>query len=348
MPISIDEIFTKAATLNASDVHLVVGKSPMMRKDGMLVPIPLADSPLTSKDIESLCYGMLSDSQKGELEREKELDFSYHIENIGRFRVNLHWERRSLGLVARVILGNIPTMQDIDMPSVGYNLARLTHGLILVTGPAGCGKSTTLAAMLNLINTERNAHIITLEDPIEFVYEHKKSIVKQRELGTDFISFHTALKHVLRQDPSVLLVGEMRDLETTAATLTLAETGHLVMTTLHTFDAAQTIDRIIDIFPPFQQNQIRLQLSLSLRGIITQKLIPKIGGGQVAAREILINTPAVANLIRENKITQIHTVLQTSAKEGMQPMDSAIRDLFKRGLIDEKTALTHVQNRTYV
>lgn len=343
MKLTINEIFTNASKLMGSDIHLVAGRPPIARVDGVLTP--LYQENLTPEDIYALCFGILSDAQKGELEREKELDFSYHIDGIGRFRVNLHWEKQSLGLVARIISAHIPTMEEIGMPPIGYSLARLHDGLILVTGPAGCGKSTTLAAMINMINVERNEHVITMEDAIEFVYQHNKSVIKQRELGTDFLTFQSALKHVLRQDPNVILVGEMRDLETTAATLTLAETGHLVMTTLHTFDAAQTIDRIIDIFPPYQQQQIRLQLSISLRGIMTQKLLPRVGGGRVAAREILVNTPAVANLIRQNKISQIQSTIQTSAKEGMITMDTAIAELYKRKLISKETAFSYIENK---
>ncbi len=344
MRFSIDDIFTKASSLHASDVHLMFDKPPMMRRDGVLSVIPLYESPLSTKDIDSMCRSILSEQQQKQLDRERELDLSYQIPSVGRFRINMLWERHTLALVARIITADIPRMEDLDMPSIAYRFARMHHGLILVTGPAGSGKSTTLAAMIELINSERNAHIITLEDPVEFMYRHNKSIIKQRELGSDFLTFDGALKHVLRQDPNVILVGEMRDLETTAATLTLAETGHLVMTTLHTYDAAQTIDRIIDIFPPDQQNQIRLQLSLSLRGIITQALLPKIGGGRIAAREILVNTMAVANLIRENKISQIRSFLQTSAKEGMQTMDSSVRDLYRRGLIERQTAMARMQN----
>lgn len=333
------DIFTLASQKKASDIHLVANKPPIARIDGVLSQ--MNDQILTPEDTKRLTYSILNDPQKGEFEREKELDFSFHIDGVGRFRVNAHLERNNVGLVARIIQAHIPTMEEIEMPPITYDFARGLDGLILVTGPAGCGKSTTLAAMINLINNERNAHIITLEDPIEFVYQHNKSIIKQRELGSDFISFHSSLKRVLRQDPNVILVGEMRDLETTAATLTLAETGHLVMTTLHTYDAAQTVDRIIDVFPPFQQQQIRLQFSISLRGIITQRLLPRISGGRVAAREILVNNPAVSNLIRQNKISQIQSAIQTGGKEGMQTMDKSINELFKQKIISKETALAY-------
>ena len=230
------------------------------------------------------------------------------------------------------------------MPQVVYEMTRAHQGLILVTGPTGCGKSTSLAAMINLINSERVANIITLEDPIEFIFTPEKSIIRQRQLGTDMVSFESALKHVLRQDPNVIMIGEMRDLETIAATLTLAETGHLVIATLHTHNAGQTIDRIVDVFPPYQQNQVRLQLSMSLNGVISQQLLPSIGGGRVAAREILINTPAISNIIRENKIPQIKTAIQTSADDGMITLEQDLTRLLKDEIINEETANYYTQN----
>jgi twitching motility protein PilT len=235
-------------------------------------------------------------------------------------------------------------MEELNMPDVVYNLTRIPKGLVLLTGPTGCGKSTSLASMVELINNERSAHIITLEDPIEFLFTSKKSIIVQRQLNRDMASFADALKHVVRQDPNVIMVGEMRDLETISTTITLAETGHLVLATLHTYSAAQTIDRIIDVFPPSQQNQVRLQLSISLQGIICQQLLPKIDGGRIAAREILINTPAVSNLIRENKVSQIKTVIQTSADVGMTTMEQSIRQLYKDRLISQEISTQHMLN----
>jgi twitching motility protein PilT len=237
-------------------------------------------------------------------------------------------------------------MEDLQMPEIVTQLIQRTSGLFLVTGPTGCGKSTTLAAMIERINQTRSAHIITLEDPIEFVHQPKKSIIKQRQLGTDILSFEDALKHVLRQDPNVIMVGEMRDLETIAATITLAETGHLVLATLHTHSASQTIDRIIDVFPPHQQSQVRLQLSISLSGVLTQQLVPRVGGGRVAVREILINTPAISNIIRENKIPQIKSVIQTSADEGMFSMEQNIKELLDNNSIDEATALAYLNHHS--
>ena len=245
--------------------------------------------------------------------------------------------------MARVITSELPSMEEIGMPQMAYEMTRSRQGLILVTGPTGCGKSTTLAAMINLINKERVANIVTLEDPIEFIFEADKSVIMQRQLGTDMSSFASALKHVLRQDPNVIMVGEMRDLETIAATLTLAETGHLVLATLHTHNAAQTIDRIVDVFPPYQQNQIRMQLSMSLNGVISQQLLPKLDGGRIAAREIMINTPAIANIIRENKIPQIKTAIQTSAGDGMVTLEQDLKRLLKDGLVDKEVVEYYLQ-----
>ena len=331
---NIDELFKIAVDKKASDVHLVVGRHPILRIDGNLTE--LTDLPeIDSKEAERLVFSILDDKQKEKFINERELDLPYEISEVSRFRVNLHWEKGNVGMVARIISNLTPSMEDVDMPDVVYDLLDEKQGLILVTGPTGCGKSTSLAAMINYINSTRSVHIITLEDPIEFTYEDKKSIIKQRQFGSDILSFAQGLKHVLRQDPNVILVGEMRDLETIAATITLAETGHLVLATLHTFSAAQTVDRIIDVFPPYQQNQVRLQLSLFLKGIISQQLVTKTKGGRLAAREVLINTPAVANLIRENKIAQIKTVIQTSAEDGMVTMDQDLKRLYKEGVISK-------------
>jgi len=341
--LKIDDLFKEAVKQKASDLHIIAGQPPILRIDGNLIKVK--EYPvLTPKDTQELCYSILNEKQKETIENERELDISYEIKDISRFRVNIHWEKNNLGLVARVISTEIPTMESLDMPKVVYDLLRLKQGLILVTGPTGCGKSTSLAAMINLINTERTAHIVTLEDPIEFIFSSKKSIIRQRQLGSDMLSFAEGLKHVLRQDPNVIMVGEMRDLETIAATITLAETGHLVLATLHTLNAAQTIDRIIDVFPPYQQSQVRLQISLFLKGIISQQLLPKKDGGRVASREILINSPAISNLIRENKIAQIKTAIQTSAEEGMITMDQSIKQLYEKDLISETIAASYMVN----
>lgn len=339
----IDEIFKAAIKKSASDIHLTVARVPIFRIDGELVNMESSQK-VNDKEAEEMIYSILSEKQKQILINERELDLSYEIAGEGRFRVNCFWEKDSIGLAARIISPNIPSMEDLMMPKIVFDLIRMKQGLILVTGPTGCGKSTSLAAMISLINQERAVHIITLEDPIEFIYppDSGKSLIVQRQLSTDMISFANALKHVLRQDPNVILVGEMRDLETIAATITLAETGHLVLATLHTHNAGQTVDRIIDVFPPYQQPQVRLQLSLFLKGIVSQELLPKIGGSRVASREVLINTPAIANLIRENKIPQIKTVIQTSADEGMNTMDQDLKRLYEDGYIEKDVAKSYM------
>ncbi|MFH2097501.1 MAG: type IV pilus twitching motility protein PilT [bacterium] len=340
---SIDEIFLFAVKHKASDIHLIADLPPIVRIDGILQRIPSMPT-LTKENVKTLCVSILNEKQKEKYETERELDVSYEIKDTSRFRVNLHWEKENAGLVARVVSNDIPTMEELLMPPIVYDLLDLSQGLILVTGPTGCGKSTSLAAMIESLNNKRNANIITLEDPIEFIYEPKKSIIRQRQLGSDMLSFPEGLKHVLRQDPNIILVGEMRDLETIAATITLAETGHLVLATLHTLNAAQSIDRIIDVFPPYQQSQVRLQLSLFLRGIISQLLLPQINGGRVASREVLINTPAISNLIRENKVHQIKTAIQTSHEEGMMTMDQSLKQMYQNNLITREVAIAHMNN----
>ncbi|MFA6392139.1 MAG: type IV pilus twitching motility protein PilT [Patescibacteria group bacterium] len=332
-----------AVNKRASDLHIAVGKPPILRIDGALAPIE-DQEPITPENAQNIVFDILSDIQKERLIKDREIDVSYEIPDISRFRVNIHWEKGNIGLVARVVTSLTPTMEELEMPKVVYDLLDQKQGLILVTGPTGCGKSTSLAAMINYINTTRAANIITLEDPIEFIYKPKKSIIKQRQLGSDMLSFADALKHVLRQDPNVILVGEMRDLDTIAATITLAETGHLVLATLHTYSAAQTVDRIIDVFPPYQQSQVRLQLSMFLKGVISQQLVPKASKGRVASREILINTPAISNLIRENKIAQIKTVIQTGVANGMKTMDQDLKRLYKEGLITDEIAKSYMTN----
>jgi len=294
--------------------------------------------------MEQVASSLLTENQKQRLLETRDLDFGTSLENNARFRVNFHYEKGNIGLVARVISETMPTLEKIGMPQIMRNLLELKQGLILVTGPTGCGKSTTLAAMIDHINSNRSCNIVTLEDPIEFIFSPKKSIVIQRQLGSDMLSFASGLKHVLRQDPNVIMVGEMRDLETISATITLAETGHLVLATLHTYSAAQTIDRIIDIFPPHQQNQVRMQLSMTLASVFSQRLLPKIKGGRIAAREILINTPAIANQIRENKIAQIKTVIETSYKEGMVSLDRNIKDLYQNNIISKEVAQGQMSN----
>ena len=340
---TMQEIFQLAAKRNASDIHLVVDAPALLRVDGGLVAVE-PKKVLSKKEIEQMAMPLLSEEQKKRFMENKELDFGYEDKEETRFRVNLHYERGNIGLVARVISGAIPTLEDLGMPKVVYDLLNLQQGLILVTGPTGCGKSTTLAAMINYINQNRSCSIITLEDPIEFMFKHDKSIIMQRQLGTDISSFGQGLKHVLRQDPNVIMVGEMRDLDTIGATITLAETGHLVLATLHTYSAAQTIDRVIDIFPPYQQTQVRMQVSMTLAAVISQRLVNKIKGGRMAAREILVNTPAVSNLIRENKIAQIKTVIETSSKDGMVSLDHNLKELYDKKIISKETAQSHMNN----
>lgn len=339
---TIESLFTEAVEMSASDIHLLAGLKPHLRVDGELKPYDGKE--LAAKDIEALVKTMIDENSFKKFLVEKDLDFAYQIPSGFRFRVNLHMASGTIGLSARTIPAEAPSMKDIMMPQVAYDLCNLDRGLILVTGPTGCGKSTSLAAMVDYINENRNSNIITLEDPIEFMFQPKKSIVRQRQLGTDMQSFQEGLVHVLRQDPNVIMVGEMRNLETIATTITLAETGHLVFATLHTYNAAQTIDRIIDIFPPHQQNQIRMQVSLTLKAVISQRLLPAKTGGRVAAREILLNSPAVANLIRENKISQIKTVIQTSAKEGMVTIDNALAKLYKDGYIGKEEYETNLMS----
>lgn len=339
----IEGLLSLAASNGASDIHLLVGLRPVFRVDGNLSEIENEEvfSPELMKEV---VFSMLDPLRQEMFIKERELDFAYQIHQGTRFRVNIHWEKGNIGLVARVVSSHVPSMQDLGMPEVVYELSRLKQGLILITGPTGCGKSTSIAAIIDLINQERKEHIVTLEDPIEYLFTAQKSIIRQRELYRDFMSFASALKHVVRQDPNVIMVGEMRDLETIAAALTVAETGHLVLATLHTLGSSETIDRIIDVFPAHQQNQIRLQLSMELRAVVSQQLIPRIGGGRIAAREIMINTPAISNLIRENKVSQLRTVLQTSAQEHMQTLDQDLKRLYQERSISRETAELYMTN----
>jgi twitching motility protein PilT len=340
----IDDLFRSAVKKKASDLHLVAGQKPILRINGELKPIQ--DSKvLTPANIQDLAFDIITQQQKDKFIADKELDVSYEISKLSRFRVNMHFERGNVGMVARVIPNKIPTMQELMLPNIAHDLIKRDSGLVLVTGPTGSGKSTTLAAMVNFINKERSKHVVTLEDPIEFVFVSDKSLIIQRQLHTDMLTFEQALSHVLRQDPNIIVVGEMRNLETIAAAITLAETGHLVLATLHTHNTSQTVDRIIDIFPSHQQEQIRMQLSTSLAGILSQKLIPNTEGTRVAAREVLINIPAVANLIRENKIAQIKTVVQTNADKGMFSMDQNLLELYKAGHISEEDVKIHLTDK---
>lgn len=317
----------------ASDMHITVNAPPKMRVYGRVITLG-EDSPLTAADTKQLCYSVLTESQKFKFEEENEIDFSFGVKGLSRFRANVYMQRGAVSGSFRVIPYRIPTFDELNLPSIMEEFTKKPRGLVLVTGPTGSGKSTTIAAMLDKINNEREEHIITIEDPIEFVHLHKRCIVNQREVHSDTKSFGSALKVILRQDPDVVLIGEMRDLETIEAALTISETGHLAFATLHTNNCAQTINRIIDVFPTNQQEQVRAVLSFVIEGIISQTLIPKIGGGRIMALEIMIPTPAIRNLIREDKIEQIYSSMQTGqSKFGMQTMNQSLYDLYSRKLI---------------
>ncbi|MBN1585011.1 PilT/PilU family type 4a pilus ATPase [Candidatus Uhrbacteria bacterium] len=333
----INRLFDIAVERGASDVHLVVGKPPILRVSGQIEAIENSKE-LTGDVMEQLLFSMITEDERERFVRTKELDIAHQTPSGMRFRINLHWEKRRASMAARIIPQDIPTMDQLDLPPIAQGMTEYPHGLVIVTGPTGSGKSTTLAAMIEKINRSKADNIITLEDPIEFLFTSSRGIVRQRQLGQDFLSFAEGLKHILRQDPDVVMVGEMRDPETIATTLTIAETGHLVFATLHTYSAAQTIDRIIDAMPTTQQNQVRSQLALTLRAVVSQQLLPKVGGGRIAGREILVNNPAVANLIREGQIAQINNVIQTSANEGMITLSQDLTRLVALGLVEKSEA----------
>ncbi|MFN3648080.1 MAG: type IV pilus twitching motility protein PilT [Armatimonadota bacterium] len=335
----IDDLLRLVVEWKGSDLHLTVGVPPIIRADGKLQPAPYER--VTPQDTQRMCYDILSDEQIQRFESTLELDFSYQVPRVARFRVNLYKERGNLAAALRVIPQQIPTMEELGLPAVLKELCHKPRGLVLVTGPTGSGKSTTLAAMINQINSERAEHILTIEDPIEYIHPHKYSVVGQRELGMDTKSFSAALKSALREDPDVILVGEMRDLETMQLAVTAAETGHLVFATLHTNSAAQTVDRIVDVFPPGQQEQIRIQLSNNLEGVVTQQLLRRANQpGRVCAMEIMTASPAIRNLIREGKSHQINSMIQISNGMGMQTMDQCLRDLYAKGVITYDDAIT--------
>jgi twitching motility protein PilT len=322
-----------------SDLHVTTGSPPRLRIDGKLVPV---DQPaLNPSDTKALCYSVLTDAQKHRFEENNELDLSFAIKGISRFRANIFMQRGAVAGAFRLIPFEIRSFKELGLPEIMNEIVKKSSGLVLVTGPTGCGKSTTLAAMVDRINSERSAHIITIEDPIEYLHLHKKCLINQREVTTDTKSFRDALRYILRQDPDVVLIGEMRDLETIETALTVSETGHLTLATLHTNSAAQTINRVIDVFSPHQQEQIRAQLSMVLEGILAQQLIPKkTGQGRVLAIELLIPNPAIRNLIREDKVHQIYSMMQTGqAKFGMQTMNQCLFDLYTKGLISYDDAI---------
>ena len=343
MDAHIDDLLRKASGVGGSDLHLTVNLPPMVRRDGKVLPLPYEAA--TDRDVQRLVYDILTTEQIEKFERTRELDFSYGVKGLGRYRFNVYKQRGSVGAAMRVIPSNIPSLESLKLPPILRELTRRHSGLILVTGPTGSGKSTTIASMLDVINSERHLHIMTIEDPIEYLHAHKTAMVNQRELGTDTDSFNNALRAVLREDPDVILVGEMRDLETIAAAITLAETGHLVFATLHTRCAPATIDRIVDVFPAHQQEQIRIQLSTSLEAVVSQQLVPRLGGGRIASIEVMVATSALRNLIREGKTYQMYSVIETGAQYGMQTMDRTLADLHKSGQIAYEDALTRAIDR---
>lgn len=334
MSTNINTIFSKAAKAGASDVHIVVGVPIQFRVDGELVS--QGKSAVTAAQAERAIKTVLGQAKFKEFKEKKEMDTSHGVTGGVRLRVNCHYERGNPGLAARVIPKKIPSLEDVGLTDIAH-LCDLEDGLILFTGPTGVGKSTSLASMIQNISDQHGGNIITLEDPIEFLFTTKNGIIRQRQYGNDFHAFPDALKHVLRQDPDIIMVGEMRDLETIAAALTLAETGHLVFATLHTPNAVQTVSRIVDVFPPHQQQQIRIQLSMSLRAIVAQRLLPCEKGGRVAHREVLVNNSAVGNIIRENRIPELKSVLQTGRDEGMCTFEKHAKELYKEGKISKET-----------
>ena len=338
MEITMDSLLEIARDVGASDVHITVGLPPKMRVNGTIEDI--IPHVLTSHDTQTLVLSIMNERQVATLKRDGEADFSYSTEALGRFRCNVFRQKNSFAAVLRLINTVIPAPEKLGLPWSVMDLAKRKRGLVLVTGPTGSGKSTTLASLINMINENRKEHIITLEDPIEYLHQHKNSIVNQREIGFDTLSFANGIRAALREDPDVILVGEMRDQETIGAAITAAETGHLVFSTLHTIGAAATIDRVIDVFPPHQQQQIRVQLAGVLEGVVAQQLLPRQEGGRVAAYEVMLAVPAIRNLIREEKSFQIPSIIQTNKKMGMQTMDDAIYDLYMKSYITAETAIS--------
>ena len=321
----------------ASDLHIIAGSAVLFRVDGRLTSV--GGNKVTAGESKLLVHSLMNEEQQTRFEQTHDLDFSLSVSKIGRFRINVHLQRGSVAIAIRQLPSSVLSLSELHLPPILKELALREKGLILITGPTGCGKSTTLSAMLDIINNEKSVHVITIEDPIEYLHSDKKSAIEQREVGTDTLSFSDSLKYALHQDPDVLLVGEMRDLNTISATITAAEAGHLILATLHTRDAATAVDRIVDVFPPAQQAQIRLQLSLSLEAVVAQNLLPrKYGEGRVPAVEVLVATPAVRNLIRNAEIHQLYLVMETGAKFGMQTMDQALKNLVRKDHIDASLA----------
>lgn len=340
----ITDLLKETVKRNASDLHIIANSPPVFRINGELMPAEEYEV-LKQEDTKKLIYGFLSDSQKVAFEEKKELDFSLSIPSITRFRVNVHMQRGNVEAALRTVPLQIPAIEELNLPEVVKTLINKPNGLIIVTGPTGMGKTTTLATLVDNINQEKRSLIITIEDPIEYIHTNKKGVVKQREVGEDTLSFANALKYTLRQDPDVISVGEMRDLETMSTSLTAAETGHLVLTTLHTPDAPQTIDRIIDVFPPHQQEQVKVQLAGSLQAIIAQKLLPRADQeGRILATEVLIATQAIRAVIREQKTEQIASLMQTGSQFGMHTMDKNLKELYQKGLITYEVAVNQSKN----
>lgn len=340
---SIDEMLKVANERGASDLHITVGVPPKIRIDGELTDI--ADERIMPADAENLIMPIIPDHARKQLVEMGESDFSYAVAGVGRYRVNAFRQRGSYACVIRIVGTRIPSPQELGLPESVVALTELKRGLVIVTGPTGSGKSTTLASLVDVINSTQNVNVITLEDPIEYLHRHNKAIVNQREIGVDSFSYTSALRAALREDPDVIMVGEMRDLDTISTAITAAETGHLVLSTLHTTGAANTIDRIIDVFPPHQQQQIRIQLAGVLESVISQQLLPKVFGGRVAAFEVMHTNTAIKNLIRESKTHQIDNIIQTNRKLGMMMMDDAIMELYMRGEISKETALEYAQDQ---
>jgi len=341
----IEILLEEVVRRRASDLHLQVGLPPMLRVDGALLPIS-GFNPLDESNVETLLFAILDEEQRQILDKDKEFDFSFAFGTLGRFRVNAYHERGNLAAALRLIPNEIKTVSELGLPQSVMNFANYPRGLVLVTGPTGSGKSTTLAALIDRLNSETSQHIITIEDPIEFTHKSKKSVIVQREVHYDTYSFSAALRSSLRQDPDVVLIGEMRDLETISAAITIAETGHLVFASLHTNSAAQSIDRMIDVFPPHQQSQIRAQLANILMAICSQRLVPSIGGGRVVAAEVLVANPAVRNIIREGKTHQLDAVIQTGADAGMQTMDRTLVGLVQSGVVTYDDARSYAVDLT--
>ncbi|HOX10947.1 MAG TPA: type IV pilus twitching motility protein PilT [Candidatus Moranbacteria bacterium] len=336
-----------AAQQNASDLHLVVGRYPTLRIDGKLYPLT-QESILSPEDTKALSNVLLSEENKKRLLEDGQVDFSYNLENKVRFRTNVFFQQGNVSVAMRMVSGRLSTLEELNIPTTLYEFTHKPQGLLLITGPVGHGKSTTLSAMIDFINHNEDKNIITVEDPIEYVYEQDRCIINQREIGRDTKSFADGLRSIFREDANVVLIGELRDLDTISTAMTAAETGHLILATLHTNDTSQTIDRIIDVFPAHQQNQVRSQLASVLLGVVSQRLVPRVGGGRIPALEIMINNHAVENLIRENKTYQIDSVIETSLRDGMISLDKSLADLVQRGMVTLDDAYVYTKNKEYL